>query len=142
MSPQRIQRKRTRGWRMPEGAVYVGRPTKWGNPFEAYLCPCCKSWDVRDNNGVTYLAAHEYIRQHPEATSARTSLVLSTISKAEALAKAVELYANDFRWGTSDITPEEVRAELAGKDLACWCPLSSPCHADVLLELANAGEPS
>ena len=59
MSPQRIQRQRTKGWRMPEGAVYVGRPTKWGNPFEAYLCPCCKAWDVRDNNGVTYLAAHE-----------------------------------------------------------------------------------
>ena len=28
-------------------------------------------------------------------------------------------------------------AELRGKDLCCWCPLSSPCHADVLLELAN-----
>ena len=132
MSPQRIQRQRTRGWRMPEGVIYVGRGSKWGNTFEVYRCPCCKSWDVRDNNGVTYLAAHEYIRQHPEAT----------ISKAEALAKAVELYANDFRWGTSDITPEEVRAELAGKDLACWCPLSSPCHADVLLELANGGEAS
>lgn len=31
--PKRIQRKRTKGWRMPEGAVYVGRPTQWGNPF-------------------------------------------------------------------------------------------------------------
>lgn len=31
--PRRIQRKRTRGWRMPAGAVYVGRPTKWGNPY-------------------------------------------------------------------------------------------------------------
>lgn len=30
---KRIQRKRTKGWRMPKGAVYVGRPTKWGNPF-------------------------------------------------------------------------------------------------------------
>jgi hypothetical protein len=132
MSPQRIQRKRTKGYRLPEGAVYVGRPTKWGNPFEAYLCPCCKAWDVRDNNGVTYLANHEFIRLHPRMT----------IGKAEAVARAVELYGNDFRLGTSDITPEEVRAELAGKDLACWCPLSSPCHADVLLELANAGEPS
>lgn len=28
--PKRIQRKRTKGWRMPPGAVYVGRPTKWG----------------------------------------------------------------------------------------------------------------
>jgi len=26
---------------------------------------------------------------------------------------------------------------LAGKNLACWCPLDQPCHADVLLELAN-----
>jgi hypothetical protein len=30
---RRIQRKRTKGWRMPEGAVYVGRPSRWGNPF-------------------------------------------------------------------------------------------------------------
>lgn len=29
---KRIQRQRTKGWKMPEGAVYVGRPTKWGNP--------------------------------------------------------------------------------------------------------------
>ena len=28
-------------------------------------------------------------------------------------------------------------AELRGKDLACWCPLDQPCHADVLLEVAN-----
>ncbi|WP_293373606.1 DUF4326 domain-containing protein [Nevskia sp.] len=29
-------------------------------------------------------------------------------------------------------------AELRGKNLACWCPLDGPCHADVLLKLANA----
>lgn len=28
--------------------------------------------------------------------------------------------------------------ELRGHDLVCWCPLDSPCHADVLLELADA----
>ena len=27
--------------------------------------------------------------------------------------------------------------ELRGRDLACWCPLEGPCHADVLLEIAN-----
>ena len=32
--PHRIQRQRTAGWRLPEGAVYVGRPGKWGNPFK------------------------------------------------------------------------------------------------------------
>ena len=31
--PKRIQRERTKGWKMPDGAVYVGRPTKWGNPY-------------------------------------------------------------------------------------------------------------
>ena len=30
--PQRIQRKRTKGWKMPAGTVYVGRGSKWGNP--------------------------------------------------------------------------------------------------------------
>ena len=33
VKPKRIQRKRTKGWRMPENAVYVGRPTIFGNPF-------------------------------------------------------------------------------------------------------------
>ena len=32
-SPRRLRRRRTKGWRMPAGAIYVGRPTKWGNPF-------------------------------------------------------------------------------------------------------------
>lgn len=31
----RIQRKRIKGWKMPPGAIYVGRPTMWGNPFES-----------------------------------------------------------------------------------------------------------
>lgn len=30
-----------------------------------------------------------------------------------------------------------IRTELCGKDLACWCPLDGPCHADVLIEIAN-----
>lgn len=33
---------------------------------------------------------------------------------------------------------EAARRLLRGKNLACWCPLDQPCHADVLLELANA----
>ena len=32
---------------------------------------------------------------------------------------------------------DEIRAALGGRDLACWCPLDKPCHADVLLRLAN-----
>jgi Domain of unknown function (DUF4326) len=53
---------------------------------------------------------------------------------------AVELFADgramdDWPYPSD----EEIHAELAGKDLACWCPLDQPCHADVLLELANQG---
>ncbi len=33
-----------------------------------------------------------------------------------------------------------IKAELSGKDLCCWCPLDNPCHADVLLEIANEGD--
>ena len=31
--PRVIKRQRTKGWRMPPNTVYVGRPTKWANPF-------------------------------------------------------------------------------------------------------------
>jgi hypothetical protein len=40
-----------------------------------------------------------------------------------------------IRW-SEDRVNEAVR-ELRGKNLACWCPLDQPCHADTLLELAN-----
>ena len=36
-----------------------------------------------------------------------------------------------------DFTVDDVRRDLAGHDLACWCPLDEPCHADVLLDVAN-----
>lgn len=37
-------------------------------------------------------------------------------------------------------TPARLRADLGGKNLACWCPRDEPCHADVLLEIANSGD--
>lgn len=135
--PERIQRKRTKGWRMPEGAVYVGRPTKFGNPFEAYKCTCCGYWDVRDDNGVTYLVDHAYVRQeHVRANPATWT------TKDEAIREAVRLYSDELTYWVGgrmdwDSTFREAVSGLRGKDLACWCPLDQPCHADVLLEIAN-----
>jgi hypothetical protein len=37
-------------------------------------------------------------------------------------------------------TVQEIRQALRGRDLACWCPLDQPCHADVLLQIANSEE--
>lgn len=102
LSPRRIQRKRTKGWRMPEGAVYVGRPTKWGNPY----------------------------RVGPET---RAAFAVSAAQRA----------VNQYRLLVSQMV-ERGRLdleELRGKHLACWCPLDQPCHADVLLELANRSCP-
>ena len=52
-------------------------------------------------------------------------------AKVRDLAHAVELFRNSRETRRMDM------AELRNKDLACWCPLDAPCHADVLLEIAN-----
>ena len=120
VAPKRIQRKRTKGWRMPEGAVYVGRPSKWGNPFtvvnghrQGWLV-----WDDRDRHGwVTHETSNGYVASFDTERDARR--------------EAVRRFRR-FMFRQWALT------ELRGKDLVCWCPLDQPCHADVLLELANA----
>lgn len=52
-------------------------------------------------------------------------------------AKAVDLYRQYLTGDASAARLRDLRHCLAGRDLACWCPLDQPCHADVLLELAN-----
>jgi hypothetical protein len=108
MTPKRIQRKRTKGWRMPEGAVYVGRPSQWENPFTV---------DVLGSPQIAVDAFAVHIAAYFgwEAVVRRAFRPLPVESRAF----------------------EEWIAPLRGKDLACWCPLDQPCHADVLLELAN-----
>ncbi|MDO4243505.1 MAG: DUF4326 domain-containing protein [Actinomyces sp.] len=114
MSPQRIQRRRSRGWRMPESAVYVGRPGQWGNPYRAARA------------GST-----EWVVEH------RGHVVKTFASGREARAYAVESLAADLVAGRAPWTLGEVRERLTGRDLACWCPLDFPCHADLLLGVAN-----
>ena len=53
-----------------------------------------------------------------------------------AVARFRELVGGDYD-PTQYPSRDEIRAELRGRDLACWCPLTGPCHADVLLEIAN-----
>ncbi len=120
--PKRIQRKRTKGWRMPEGAVYVGRPTKWGNPFVAADDP-----DAAYGRSVAAEIAVDTFRRLVMREGAWSSIPPHRWPKGKIPAEFVSV--------------EDVQRELRGKDLACWCPLNKPCHADVLLELANR-EPS
>jgi hypothetical protein len=51
--------------------------------------------------------------------------------------RCVALFRDAFLGGRLTFTAGDVRRELAGRDLACWCPTDGPCHADVLLDAAN-----
>jgi len=52
-------------------------------------------------------------------------------------AEAVRRYRDDLLAGRLRITVDDVTRELRGRDLTCSCPLDEPCHADVLLRVAN-----
>lgn len=110
--PQRLQHSRRKGAPIPEGAVYVGRPTRWGNPFARRQWNHAKSVNLFDRWLTGDLAG----------------LSLERIGFCPA-----EVATLDRRrvWVLTHLH------ELAGKDLVCWCPRSSPwCHADTLLRLA------
>lgn len=107
IKPMRVQRKRSKGWVMPENAVSVCRPGIFGNPFT--VAPNFKP-GAKVGGGQNYIA-------------------VPTIEDA------IECY-RIFLSDTPDLQ-EKVKRELKGKNLACWCKLSEKCHADVLLEVAN-----
>jgi len=121
--PQRIQRKRTLGWRMPAGAVYVGRPTVFGNPFIIGAIADRRRFGCIEQITVT----------SPEHA---VSLYRDWIENPHGC----------YITGFATVHPRLVVEQLRGKDLACWCPLEDghgnryPCHADVLLALANRGD--
>lgn len=136
MKPLRIQRKRTKGWRMPEGTIYVGRGSVFGNPTicqRPYSCPhhpLFERWAWQDDDGkVDPLRCCVDRYRHYVETGLRNEP-----TRTGCLSFAVEALAG-YPNRTKLI---EALPKLRGKNLACWCPLDQPCHADVLLELANA----
>jgi hypothetical protein len=107
--PQRIRLSRARGWRLPENAVHVGRPSRWGNPF------------IVGKHGTRIQCATMFAQ-----------LAGGFISFSQEI--DTDLQLTMYRRIRRHI------GDLAGKDLACWCPLDGgACHADVLLLLANPG---
>jgi hypothetical protein len=52
-------------------------------------------------------------------------------------AEAVRRYRDDLLAGRLRVSVADVKRELSGRNLACYCPLDEPCHADVLLEIAD-----
>lgn len=116
MMPKRIQRKRTKGWRLPTGAMCVDRSTRWGNPYRLSpklqmlgpLGPENEWWDDKTPKDDLHKILVE-----------RFEHWLSSQVDVEAI------------WIMQNLN------QLRGNDLACWCDPSLACHADVLIEIAN-----
>lgn len=110
---------------MPPNTVYVGRGSRWGNPFPTH--------DVeRDGHGDKTGRKIE-VRSPQEAKKLFLNWLLPYRHQgANATLKNFYLSEANLRGVQT----------LRGKNLACWCPLDQPCHADVLLELANVPDSS
>lgn len=150
-TPCRIQRSRAKGWKMPEGAIYCGRPSRWGNPFSVVKC-------MRYDRSVYWSVVTDpsYSHRHVSGCQHRRY--------EDAVEEAVVLH---YRWLLGDDwrrnylrrcpgqaahigpllappTLSEIRDALGGRDLACWCPVTTDeenplrCHVDTLLLFANA----
>lgn len=109
---------------MPEGTVSVTRPLFWGNPFRVGHHYKRGGGIPRMGLQFTYMEAYDGYQD-------------ATYTTIKTLDESLEWY----KWyvGTwNEAMLSRLRKELGGKDLACWCREGSTCHADILLELANA----
>lgn len=113
--PRRLQRSRSKGWRKPANAVIVCRPSRFGNPFTPRGC-----------RAAGYSGTDQQIKAMCVATYHQW------------------LTSSDWQmfWGGDESERRrqailDALPQLRGKDLICYCSPEEPCHADVLLDLAN-----
>lgn len=125
-TPTRVQRQRTKGSKLPEGAVYIGRPSVYGNPImvERRTLAVGRVWTVWLSD------VGPSVGDHPTARAARAQ---ATDLFELWLDGQLSLLADGLRQPLLDALPR-----LAGKTLACWCPTTDRCHGDVLLRRVGA----
>ena len=122
--PIRVQLRRTKGWRMPANTVKVtrGPGMKWGNPFK-----------VGEEFARLYVAAN-YGPPPPDMDPAR----IAVIAFGMWIANGPDHFLNMVM--PKPPSMDEIKRELGGKNLACWCEANKPyCHGDALLNAANGG---
>lgn len=135
VAPVRVKLSRAKGWRMPANTVRVARPGRWGNPFnlaDSSHCWTAIACGFKGDKEGRRAASVELYRRWLKA-GAPSGVQCGFYADAEPIVEAPAITAGP------PPTVAEIREHLAGKNLACWCPIDGqPCHADVLLELANA----
>lgn len=110
MPIQRYQRKRVKGYKLPPNTVCVTRGTKYGNPFA-----------VGKELDYTHIASQ---------INAGDIEMSKYVGKKLTMADSLYLFKR--------ITLPQLNLEpIRNKNLACFCPLDAPCHADVLIEEIN-----
>lgn len=113
--PKRIQRKRTKGWRMPEGTVNITRPGFWGNPYTV------KEWGrelavkLHRNAMLGFWSPSDLPSEWPDSRFARGAQLFQVCQRQR-----------------------DNLNQLKGCDVCCWCGLDEECHGATYLELANA----
>ncbi len=109
--PNRVQLQRVKGWRMPANTRKVDRTTVFGNPFDSV------------KHGTS-----DAVRNH-------RLWLTGALTNEQLLAQYPDIVAKHLIARRRRVL--ESLAQLRGMNLACWCPPARPCHADLLLKLAN-----
>lgn len=114
--PVRIQRSRKEKQVSPNGLpiVYVGRPTKFGNPFKVREAITEYCLALLNDAEINFYCLGQPINNH-----------------------IVSCYFFE-KYILTDKYKLKVKKELKGKNLSCWCKVGEPCHADILLKIANS----
>lgn len=130
MTPQRITLSRAKGWRKPEGTIIVSRPSIWGNPW-GFGDPATLSalGGVYNVAAMTQDEAVETYRSWLQGRKPSYKL-------PDCLNEAGVYLVKDHLHARRQLIHANLHT-LRGHDLACWCKQGTPCHADVLLEIAN-----
>lgn len=136
--PTRVRLSRAKGWRMPPNTVKVTRPGRWGNPFNLRSSDHC--WtaiahgfkaDRAGRQAASVAVFRAWVLGGAAAEVGDCGLYIETNGESRPISVSPTIAA------PTPPSLEEIRRELGGKNLACWCQLDQPCHADVLLDLAN-----
>jgi hypothetical protein len=128
--PERIRHSRDKSWQLPTNTVKVSRRTKWANPFAKKI--------KGGEDGLATMSRQMLCDEYQEWLTTPTYLnrnrdgdwvQMSHRSWPDMLGVPYE--------GRPSV--EKIRTALGGKDLACDCHEGQPCHAEVLLAIANPG---
>ena len=141
MTPTRITLSRAKGWRKPEGAIVVSRPSIWGNPWKpgkiGFVTPPPHAdlppteWNMhRELKPVEAVSAYE-IWLDGYSLPVEYSPWKATMTR-----EGKRLVWDAFAARRTLILSR--LPELCGHDLCCWCKPGDPCHGDILILMANA----